>query len=331
MTYEEFISQWRDGSRHIVCNTSGSTGKPKEIFLPKTEMEKSALRTIRFFNLDSRSHLHSCISPDYIGGKMMAVRSESLGAHLTWERPSNRPLSGYRGEKIDLLALVPSQMDHILTHPEEMPEIRHIIIGGSSIPPHLRRKIAASGLDAWETYGMTETASHIALRRVSENEEAFTALDGIHVSLSEDGRLVIEMEGWQRIEANDIARINEDGSFEVLGRADNVIISGGKKIHPEHVEEILERELGAAVLITSEPDEKWGERVVMLIEDEGHISDSEIISAAKSNLPSECVPKTIRHESITRTPNGKKSRRGYLNAGKEDIQNQTGATKGTFR
>lgn len=239
----------------------------------------------------------------------MAVRAYETGAGLTWEKPSNRPLEKYDGKPIDLLAVVPSQMIHILDNLHDMPEIRAVIIGGAPIPAHLRERIEESGLNAWETYGMTETASHIALRRVSATPGAFTTLDGIRTYTDSESRLVIEMDGWQRLVTNDIAEIAECG-FTILGRYDNVIISGGKKIHPEQVEEILERELGVPVMISSMPDEKWGERVIMTIEDGGDSqADIKIISKCKNLLPEECVPKEIIHSEVARTANGKKRRK----------------------
>lgn len=310
MNYTDFAKEWESPSDCIICRTSGSTGTPKEICLPKSEMRKSAWRTIRFFGLDSNSHLHSCVSPDYIGGMMMAVRAYETGAELTWERPSNRPLDKYDGMRIDLLATVPSQMIHILDNLHDMPEIRAVIIGGAPIPSHLRERIAKSGLEAWETYGMTETASHIALQCVSVTPGAFMTLDGIRTYTDRESRLVIEMDGWQRIVTNDIADIAEDGGFTILGRYDNVIITGGKKVHPEVVEDILERELGVPVMISSLPDEKWGERVIMTIEDGlDKREDTNIISKCKNLLPKECVPKEIRHTQVARTGNGKKKRK----------------------
>lgn len=310
MNYSDFAAEWKSTPDHIICRTSGSTGNPKEICLPKSEMRKSAWRTIRFFALDSSSHLHSCVSPDYIGGKMMAVRAYETGAELTWEKPSNRPLEKYDRTAIDLLAVVPSQMIHILDNLHDMPEIRAVIIGGAPIPAHLRERIEESGLNAWETYGMTETASHIALRRVTATTGTFIPLDGIRVYADSESRLVIEMEGWQRIVTNDMADIAEDGGFTIYGRYDNVIITGGKKVHPEEVEEILEHELGVPVMISSLPDEKWGERVIMTIEDGlDSGADTNIISKCKNLLPKECVPKEIRHTRVARTENGKKKRK----------------------
>ena len=149
MTYEEFFREWDDVSADILCHTSGSTGKPKDILLPKNEMLRSAMRTIRHFNLDRRSHLHSCISPDYIGGKMQGVRAKIMGAEFTYETPSNRPLEHYRGGRIDLLSVVPSQMRYILDHADEMPEIGAILIGGAPIPINTEADILKSKFNVW--------------------------------------------------------------------------------------------------------------------------------------------------------------------------------------
>ena len=165
MTYEDFAQEW-DSRDMITCRTSGSTGAPKEILLPKQEMVNSALRTIDFFGLTGDSLLYSCIAPDFIGGKMMLVRQRAAGCRFLWETPSNRPLDGYSGEPISLLSVVPSQVIYILDNIKDMPVIDAMLVGGSSIPESLRHRIEKSGLNAYESYGMTETASHIALRRI---------------------------------------------------------------------------------------------------------------------------------------------------------------------
>lgn len=298
------------------CHTSGSTGVPKSIYLPKREMLRSAERTISFFGLHPGATLYSCISPDYIGGKMMGIRALALGydparednrTRFCYETPSNRPLSEATVNRIDLLAVVPSQMQWIVDHQEMMPEFGAILVGGSSIPKSLREAIEDSGLPAWESYGMTETSSHIALRKIKKEPAPFTPLQGIRVS-SEEGALAIEMEGWQRIETNDMVHIYADGGFEILGRKDNVIISGGKKIHPEKVEDLLREGLGIDVAITSREDKKWGEKVVLVLES-SELSDEEIIGVCKGLLDNYLVPKEIIRHSIPRTETGKISRK----------------------
>lgn len=315
MNYPEFIAEWRGPETFIVCHTSGSTGTPKRILLPKSRVGESARRTINFFGIDSGSRLHSCISPDFIGGKMMAVRAELAGCSLTWEQPSNRPLENYTAGAIDLLAVVPSQMLHILDMKAggRCPELRNVIIGGAPIPPGLRADIAASGIKAWETYGMTETASHIALRRVTAIPQPFSTLGNIGVYLNRDSCLIIDMPGWQRLATNDIAYIPSPGKFEILGRADNVIITGGKKVHPERVEETIEAILRTEALITSQPDEKWGSSVVLVLDPASRwhslYEDNDIISILRHSLQPECTPKKIEWRPIPKTPNGKKKRR----------------------
>lgn len=306
MTFDEFINEWRSDASDIEARTSGSTGEPKLIRLSKTFVRRSAERTNAFFSITSGSRLHSCVAADFIGGKMMAVRSDIAGCRFSHELPSNQPLGSVgKGEVIDLLAVVPSQMLHILDHLEDMPDLRGIIIGGSAIDDRLREKIMSSGLNAFETYGMTETASHIALRSVGEGEW-FHALDGIHVSLDGRGCLVIEFDSGERVVTNDLATLQDSCSFKIDGRIDHVIITGGKKLNPFEVEKLLSGLIEAPFIITSVPDEKWGRRVVLRIEGEPAIQEKELRREMKCILPSWKVPKDIEWvEHLERTKNGK--------------------------
>lgn len=307
MSFEEFLEEWRNEETVIRVKTSGSTGSPKIISLDKEFVRAGAVRTNSFFSIDAGSRLHSCISADFIGGKMMGVRSEVSGCRLSWETPSNQPLSTLgKDEVIDLLAVVPSQILHIISNLENMPEIRAVIIGGSAIHPGLRKKIISTGINAFETYGMTETASHIALRKVEEGEEFFSVLPGISVSLDNRECLVIKFESGEKIITNDLAVVADPGRFKIIGRFDNVIISGGKKVNPEDVERRISALIKGDYLITSRPDEKWGERVVLLIEGEKDNYDGNLMATLKKLLNPFEVPKEIEWVSqLKRTPNGK--------------------------
>lgn len=327
MTFEEFLDEWRNGSDSIIARSSGSTGKPKEMNLSKGFLRQSGLRTNSYFSINSGSRLHSCVAADFIGGKMMAVRSELAGCRLTWETPSNTPLGDLTpDEVIDLLAVVPSQMIHIIEHLPEMPVIRNVIIGGSAIHPDLRLRIIKSGLNAYETYGMTETASHIALRRITESEEWFYSLPGIGVKVDERGCLVIEFDSGEHFVTNDLVEFGEDGGFAISGRYDNVIITGGKKVSPEDVErrirKIVNRVCGGKgfgeYTVSSKPDEKWGERVVLRIEKgERTLSEHErneieehLMRGMREALAPHEVPKEIEWvANLERTENRKIRRR----------------------
>ena len=306
MSFEEFLREWRNDNDFISAFTSGSTGRPKKIRLSKKFVEESAIRTIDFFNIKEGALLHSCVSPEFIGGKMMAVRAEIAKADLTWEEPSNMPLRNFDSNRIiDLLAVVPSQMQYILENKETLPQIRNIIIGGSAIHPELRKKIMQSGLNAFETYGMTETASHIALRKVTDPVLPFQTLPGISISVDHDSCLKISFGEDFEVQTNDIAELVSDNQFYIKGRRDNIIISGGKKINPLEIEERISLLIPYPFIITGFPDEKWVEKSVLIIE----AKDFDTINLKqhlKNILSNWEIPKEIiLMENLPRTSNGK--------------------------
>lgn len=281
MTQEEFEKIWNDDSDSVKCQTSGSTGVPKEIRLGKDFMRQSAKRTNEFFGITGESRLHTCLDFKYIASMMMIVRADVAGCELTSETPSSQPLKDIGcNEKIDLLSIVPVQMDWILDCGAKWNGLRHILIGGSAIPSMMRYRIALSDYDVWESYGMTETASHIALRKISQEETPFKTLTGISVELSDGDCLIVNLPDGSRIITNDMAEVLSENEFKILGRADNCVISGGVKIMPEE----LERKLGTFIAynycISSIPDKKWGEKLVLVVECQNNGLDAHLIRDA---------------------------------------------------
>lgn len=307
MDFTEFLNEWRNGEDFIIVNTSGSTGTPKTVRLNKKFVKESAQRTINFFSIVAGSRLHSCVSPDFIGGKMMGVRAEIAGANLTWENPSNKPLQNSdKDDKIDLLAVVPSQMEFISEQKDSLPEIRNIIVGGAPIPLKLRKKIVESRLNAYETYGMTETASHIALRKISADNIPFKTLPGITVSTDEEGALKILFDDGKMFQTNDIAEIHTPTEFFIIGRRDNIINTGGKKVNPLEIENKISQFIPSPFLITGFPDDKWGEKIVLIIETADYINKDEIKDKCRLILPGWMVPKEIvTVNKLPLTANGK--------------------------
>lgn len=271
MTSEEFLAEWRSPKPFITARTSGSTGSPKEIRLPKDLVSHSAQRTVDFFSLDSSSRLHLCLSPDYIAGKMMLVRAEISGAAISEEPPSNRPLAGFvaASPAIDLVAVVPSQMPHILLNLQKLPLLRNIIVGGSAIPPSIRQEIVTlpPSTKVYETYGMTETASHVALRRVSgDSMEPFSLLAGISMTLDAEGCARFVSDDFD-VQTNDVVDILPGNCFRFVGRRDNAIVSGGIKIHPESVEAAIGEIPGnRRFYVTGKAHPLWGEIPVLVVE-----------------------------------------------------------------
>lgn len=308
MTFDEFIHQWKDSNDFVPVMTSGSTGNPKEILLKKDFMARSAKRTNRFFNLNQESLLHSCVAADFIGGKMMAVRSFLAGAYFSWERPTNSPLTSLsKNIEIDLLAVVPSQMLYIVSNLKDLPHLRNIIVGGSAIHPGLREKICSESISAFETYGMTETASHIALRKITKKETPFITLPGISLEIDSDNCLVINFEEGESIHTNDIVELISPTEFFVKGRKDNIIISGAKKINPSELEGFFSKIISQDFCVTGLPDEKWGTKVVMVIEGKENCQmAANILEEAKKSLDAWKIPKEIIFiPHLPRTINGK--------------------------
>ena len=295
--FYEFLESWFDNKDYVVGHTSGSTGKPKEIHLQKSDMLQSARMTNSFFGLGRGCRFLLCLSPDYIAGKMMIVRAIEAGAEIVEERPSNRPLAEYDGLPFDFVAVVPSQAQYLAEHPDRLRFVRTVIVGGGVVSEKLRAMLAEKGVEAYSTYGMTETCSHVALSKISMTLQPFKALP--FITFAKDGRdcLVInapEM-SFKRLVTNDVVELVDSTTFYWKGRYDNVINTGGIKVFPEEIEPRLAPLLQCRYYIASRLSEKWGEEVVLVVEG-GDLSDVEktgLLQRFKAVLPVYSVPKDI--------------------------------------
>lgn len=314
---QQFLTEFHSG-KGINVKTSGSTGEPKPIVLDNSTVIRSASRTNRFFGITKKSRLHSAISFEYIGGKMMIARSLTAGCQLTYTEPSLTPEIPNCNEKVDLMSVVPAQMPHIIENIEKYTNVRNFLLGGSKIEDQLWDKIVSSGVNAWESYGMTETASHIALRRIagpSWKRPKFVPLPGVEISCDHEECLVIN-DANHVIKTRDLVRIHPGNTFEILGRKDNIIISGGIKMNPEEIEQVIRpyiREITDEFFITSVPDAKWTEKLIIVaapLEIEGDRIMKTIEAIPETELPKRKKPKGIKlMESLPLTPTGKLKRR----------------------
>lgn len=263
---KQFLEEWYNPKEYIEARTSGSTGKPKTIRLLKSDMRVSAQATNKFFGIDSGSCLALPLSTDYIAGKMMVVRAQEASCELLELPVSN---SFVIDKPVDLISVVPSQLKSLLADGVSLKHIDNLLIGGAPLQSTQEKDIVAAGVTAWLSYGMTETCSHVALRRVGK-EPYFTALPGIDFETDARGCLTIISDNfsWKKINTNDVVRLISSKEFVWKGRADNVVNSGGVKLHPEE----LEHQYRAAIpslppfYLVGEKDEKFGERLVMVIE-----------------------------------------------------------------
>ena len=312
MSLEAFLAEWHNDSPYVHVQTSGSTGSPKPMQVEKCRMLASAHRTNDFLGLREGDTALLCMSLDYIAGKMMVVRALERHLRLITVPPSGHPLSQATQGNLDFAAMVPLQVYNSLQVPaerERLRQIRHLIIGGGAIDDALASELKDFPNAVWSTYGMTETLSHIALRRLNgpEASDWYTPFSSVSVSLSPDGCLIIDAPEVcpERLVTNDIAELSPL-TFRILGRKDNIICSGGLKIQAEELERQLRPHLSVPFLITKRPDGKFGEIVVLLTEDS---SVDEARQVCERILPKYHQPRCYLHiDHIPLTATGKPAR-----------------------
>lgn len=283
-----FLIDWFSKEDFLEVQTSGSTGSPKKIQLKKEYMVNSALATGAFFNLNPGDSALLCLSADFIAGKMMLVRAMVLGLNLDFVAPSSNPLKENL-KSYDFCAMVPLQVENSL---DKMHLFKKLIIGGAPVSSGLKMKLQNSGIDIFETYGMTETITHIAAKRLER--EYFTVLPNVNIFTDKRGCLVIKAPKISEFEVvtNDLVEIHSESSFKWLGRYDNVINSGGIKLSPEEIEQKLSRIIQKRFFVSSLPDETLGEKLILVLEGSHEPNLKESI-ASLTSLEKYEIPKSI--------------------------------------
>ena len=303
---ESFCRSW-DLGEDISIQTSGSTGKPKSISFSKEQLITSAKKTISFFQLHSKTRALLCLSPDTIGGKMMLVRAIVGNYPIHIVEASLHPLRDLPTD-IDFVAMVPAQVKQSLaSNLNEFKRIKHILIGGAELTTEVNEQLRAHGMRAYQSFGMTETISHVALREIGwHNQRNYEALPGITFR-SVENRLCIDYPDLQPepILTNDEIELIDETHFRWLGRTDFVINSGGKKIHPESLEQTYAQLVEGPFFISSIPDETWGEALVCICEKEQKLSKAQF-SMLVANFE---IPKFVAFTPFVYTQSGKIKRK----------------------
>lgn len=298
----DFMLEWTDANDFVVVQTSGSTGKPKSISIKKEAMVHSAINTGAFFELNAGANVVLALPAKYIAGKMMLVRAFILGLELDVFNPSTTPFS--RIEKnYDFAALTPLQAEMSF---DKLSHFKIVIIGGAQIHSELETKLKKLPTTVFETYGMTETITHIAAKRVEEDH--FTVLPNVNIKCSSDSCLIVSTPYFEgEIITNDVVKLTSDATFVWLGRKDNIINTAGVKINPEVVEKKLSKKIKNRFYITSKKDKNLGEKVVLVIEGE----QQEISASVFSDLEKFENPKEIIFETIFEEVNSKIKRKTF--------------------
>lgn len=302
----DFLLDWFDSKSFIEMQTSGSTGKPKMIRVDKQAMVNSAIATGNFFELHAGNRALQCLPVKYVAGKMMLIRSIILGLDLDYVAPSSHPMEGLE-DKYDFVAMVPLQAQNSL---KELKNVKKLIVGGARISASLEKDLMKLPTEVFETYGMTETITHIAAKRVGD--KAFTVLPDVTISYDNRNCLVIhapKIIHENIIVTNDLVELVNENQFIFLGRFDNVINSGGVKLIPEQIEHKLSKKISQRFFIASKEDTEMGEKVILVIEGEPFDFDKTIFDVLdKYEHPKEIifVPK------FAETENGKVIRKESL-------------------
>lgn len=283
-----FLLDWFDEKSYIELNTSGTTGDPKLIRIEKQAMLDSALATGDFLGLEPGNTMLHCLPTNFVAGKMMWVRSFILGLEMKFVEPNSNSLDKI-DESFDFCAMVPLQAKNSLKKLKQK-KIKKLIIGGVRIHKALEKELVKLPMEIYETYGMTETITHIAAKRIGE--EAFTTLPNVTVSSDERYCLVVNAKNISEkpIITNDIVKLISDKQFIWEGRIDNVINSGGVKLMPEQIEYKLSTLIPRRYFIFGQPDEDFGEKVVLYVEGEPMVIEASVFDVLNTfEIPKEIL------------------------------------------
>lgn len=310
-----FLNEWFDASPVITVHTSGSTGVPKELVVRKDRMMQSARLTCEFLNLQAGDTALLCMNLRYIGAMMMVVRSLVAGLNLVVRPASGHPLSDVE-VPLKFAAMVPLQVYDTLRVPAERKRLEHtdiLIIGGGAVDDSLEAELKTIPIAAYSTYGMTETLSHIALRRLNGEaaSKCYYPFPSVELSLSAENTLIVKapLICDDVLQTNDIACLCSDGGFTIAGRKDNVINSGGIKIQAEEMENRLQPFIPVPFAVTAVPDPRLGQALTLLIAGKPDIKELE--NKLQAVLETYYRPKHIFiTELIPQTENGKIDRTG---------------------
>lgn len=290
-----FIIEFLDEKDFIIQRSSGTTGNPKSFQLSKRAMIESAKLTTQVLDLKFAQKALLCLSVDYIAGKMMIVRALVAGLNLFWEEPSSMPSLARYG-KIDFCSMVPLQVFNSFSNYEFFKNIGTLLIGGAEIRNELKAMFRQVPNKTYETYGMAETCSHVALRLISgENpDKYFKTLPGITVDIDDRSCLIIQAPFLNEpITTNDVIELVDKEHFVWKARYDNLINTGGIKIKPEEIEVEISKVLEIDFSVIGLPDEKLGQKIALVIESESPVNEKELQDVLKESLEQHMIPKVI--------------------------------------
>ncbi len=313
----DFLLEWLRPSKFIELTTSGSTGVAKKIKVRKEHMVNSAIATGKFFEMEAGCTALMCLPAKYIAGKMMLVRAMVLGWELDLVPPSSNPLDNLY-KTYDFCAMTPFQLDNSISR---LHLIKKLIVGGGAVSPNLQEMVQGLNTKVYETFGMTETVSHIAAKRLNgkkKKNSPFKLMPNVHISVDNRDCLVIKAPSIAEdtLVTNDVVEIDTYKQFYWKGRLDNVVNSGGIKLYPEDIENRLSDVIDGRFFVIGMPDDALGEKLVLFVEadfSEELLSELQVKVQSVKELHKYEIPKKIYLiQKFEETPNGKIHRKNTL-------------------
>ena len=319
----DFMISWLRGADDFILRTSGSTGIPKDIVIKRSQLHCSALMTGTALNLQKGTRALVCLNVNYIAGIMMLVRGMELGWELSIVEPSSNPLLEFENPDFDFVSMVPLQLRASLSDEKTKFQVNHlgkILLGGAPIQVSLQKEIDQLKVSIYHSYGMTETVSHVALKKLNNPkvEDDYTVLPGVEFGVDDRGCIFLQgpVTDNERVQTNDLVEITSENTFNWLGRADNVINSGGVKVVLDKVDEVI-----AEVLYKSgysnnffswyENDEKLGQKLILIIQkNEQELSVSGLLEEIRNRISTYQTPKHVYFvKEFIKTPTDKIDKR----------------------
>lgn len=264
----QFMQEWLNENEYISVQSSGSTGSPKKIKVLKTQMLASAQATAGFFNFKEGQTALLALPMHYIAGKMMVVRALYSGLNLILLEPSTHPFEQLNPkQKIDFAPFTPMQLDGV----KDTLSIRTILLGGGPVSKSQEAALQNVSAEIYHGYGMTETLSHIALRKVNgpDADQIYRALPQVFFEQDKRDCLVATVPFLkEKVITNDVIQLIDRQSFIWQSRFDHVINSGGIKLFPEKIESQISHFIETAFFVFGMADEVLGQRLCLFIEGE---------------------------------------------------------------
>lgn len=294
--FVSFLKEWFNDSDFITAHSSGSTGEPKPIQLKKEWMRRSAEITRDFFHIPNGAIALLKLPISFIAGKMMVVRAIENNWHLITAIPNSTV--DWESIEITFAAFTPMQVDSFLQeNKEKYQKIKTVIIGGGKTSDALWNVISTCSNSNYLTYGMTETCTHVAVQEVSSKNQNgfFKALPGVRFSIDDRTCLAIEAKhlGDQIIRTNDLVELESEQTFVLVGRADRIINSGGRKIFPEKLEDLFQDQWNTPFYFCDRADDKLGSQLVLVIQEKEGLPLEKIQSDIERSLAKYDRPKEI--------------------------------------